>query len=443
MSRELDLPYSLETETAVLAACLMEEDAFTVASAILHEEHFHIERHRAVWRAYTALRSTGEVLDPLTLHDAAKRAGEAEKIPKEYIGELLDAVPTAVNVGYHSKIVREYAERRALIAAARQLEAAAREGKEKAVAIAATVAGELTRVAAVTSKRGFRAAGEHVWKVMADIEARANGKAPPGIRTGYAAIDEHVGGFRGGDLIILAGVPGSGKTALGVCVLLNAALDYGVEGAMVSAEMTSTALVERCLSNLAFIESGALRKGRLDNDEWRRLTEAGATLAKLPFHIDDTPRPDVGEVCARLRHLKSKHPALKVAVVDFIQLIRSKDDEMIALALTNISYELKGVAKELDIAVIATCQVDASAVEKSETPRPQLHHLRWSQGMREAADFVGLVYRPKVYNPMAEDNIEVSFPKARDLPTFTATLRWVGKYMRAEDHPDHLTGRAA
>lgn len=433
-----------DAEAAVIGACFMEEEAFSVASSMLREEHFTDERHRAIWRALLELRGNGEEIDPLIAVECLTRRGELSQAGgKDYIAFLIDAVPTSANVGYHAAIVREYAERRELAALAERIAAEAREGKSKAKDIAAAASSELVRVAAVTAKRGFRKANEYVWGVMEAIEARAKGTAPPGIRTGYTAIDEHIGGFRGGDLIILAGVPGSGKTALGLNILINAASEYQDEGAMVSAEMTATALVERCLSNLALIDSTTLRRGSLDDDEWPRLARAGGTLAKLALHIDDTPRPAIDEVVARLRHLKAKHPALKLAVVDFIQLIRHPSEEMMALALTQISYELKGVAKELDIAIIATCQVDAAAVDKSETPRPHLHHLRWSQGMREAADFVGMVYRPKMYDPMAPDNMEVAWEKCRDLPTFVATLRWVGRYMRAENHPDHLTARAA
>ncbi|HEX5437126.1 MAG TPA: replicative DNA helicase [Gemmatimonadaceae bacterium] len=438
------LPANLDAETAVLAACLMEEEAYTTASGVLHEDHFSDARHRAIWRALVGLRSTGEEIDPLTLAAELERAGDLKTAGgKDYIGWLIDAVPTAANVIYHARIVREQAERRALILLARRVEAEAMSPSVKPRDIASSIASEVVTVAAVAGARGFRPAGDFVWDVLREIEDRANGRAVPGVATGYTAIDEHIGGLRPGDLAIMAGVPGSGKTALGLNILLNAAM-AGVECGIVSAEMTSKGLIERSLANLALVGSGALRKGQLVDRDYTHLINAGGALGKMPLHIDDTPRPEIREVLARLRHLKAKHLALALVVVDFIQLVRCASEDMMALALTNISYDLKGAAKELELAVIATCQVDAAGVEKGETPRPRLHHLRWSQGMREAADFAGLVYRPAMYDPHGDrERMEVSFEKARDLPPFTAVLRWVGKYMRVENHPDHLMARAA
>lgn len=432
-------PWHAEAERAVISACMMDEEAFTIADAILKGEHFHKPAHRHIWQAFANLRGNGEVVsDPLILAAELKRMGVlAEAGGKDYIGvHLIDAVVTSSNVAHHAAIVREHADRRNLIRLADTIATDARAGEKRAKEIATDAGATLVDVAAF-SRQKFVPVGDLIWPVLQDIEDRANGKAAAGIGTGYDAIDDKIGGFRAGDLVICAGIPGSGKTALGLNILLNVAL-AGTECAMVSAEMTAKGLTERCLSNLGGVDSHTLRTGRLDGGDYSRLTIAAGKLAKVPLYIDDTARPEIGEVVSRLRYLKTKHPGLRLVVVDFIQLVRSTGEDNMALALTNISYDLKGVAKELELAVIATCQVDAAAVDKSGG-RPELYHLRWSQGMREAADFVLMVHRPAMEHTL----IRLYADKARDLATFDATLRWVGRFMRVENMDAPGIARAA
>jgi replicative DNA helicase len=434
------MPHNLDAEEAVLAACLMDEVAFSEALTALRPEHFYAERNRALFAAFLEVRSNGEVLDPLTLWAELERQGVGEACGgRAFVGYLMDLVPTAANVTYHAGIVRETFERRALIRAGEELAAEARAGKLRPRELAQHIGGALVEVAAEVGRFGFRHIGEDIYDTLAELEDLGAGRIPPGVPTGYPEIDETLGGFRPGDLAVFAGVPGSGKTAFGLNVLLNAA-EAGHEVAMVSAEMGRRPLIKRCIGNLALIDSHPLRTGSLSPEEWARAAQAAHHLKRLPLHITDKPRPSVDAVCAMVRHLKSKHPKLDLVVVDFIQLIlareggRSRGGDNRALELTDITYDFKGLAKELDLGVVLTCQVDASAVEKQDIKRPQLHHLRWSQGMREGADFVAVCYRPAMYYPGAPDCLEVHFDKARDLPTFQATLRWVGRYMRVETY---------
>lgn len=429
-------PTAPDAEAAVVGAVLTDAAALASAGTVLDESDFASRPHRLIFRACVALQDAGASVDVLTVADALDRQGELDAVGgKEGLAELLYAVPTAANVEYHARIVKEHAERRHLIALAHRIEAEAQRGTMSAKEIAAGLSTELVGVATDRGGSGFRPLKSFVWPVMQALEDRASGRSPAGVKTGLRAIDDRAIGFRGGDLIFLAGVPGSGKTALALNILLNAARD-GVEGAMVSAEMSAAGLTERCVSNLAMIDSLSLRQGRFTDAEYSRLARVAGVLSGLPLHLDDTARPEIRDVLAKLRHLKTTNPGLGLAVVDFIQLVRCATEDMMALALTTISYDLKGIAKELNIPVIATCQVDAAAVEKGETPKPRLHHLRWSQAMREAGDFIGLVYRESMYDPMGNPGaMEVSFEKARDLPPFVARLQWMGKYMRVEDAP--------
>lgn len=431
------LPYSEDAEQAVLSAMLVDADTAARGFVALTAEMFYVERHRRIFTAMGALAARGDIIDPLTLADQLDATGElAGAGGKDYLGFLVDVVPTAANVEYHAGIVRKAYDRRELAKRLQEATAAVLDGATEPATVAAELAGALVDVAVERGRRGFAPIHEGLVEVLQGIEDRGAGRVTPGVRTGFREIDDAIGGFRGGDLIILAGVPGSGKTAAGLNILLNAACN-GDEGAMVSAEMTGTELKERLLGNMALVDSHTLRTGRLGPDEWKRVAEAAQHLKALPLHVDDTPRPSIKDIAARLRYLKTKHPGLKLVVVDFIQLLRTEGDN-IALALTEITYDLKGLAKELDLAIIATCQVDAATVEKSEDKRPRLHHLRWSQGMREGADFVALCFRPSMYEEpdpfrYRADTMEVDFEKCRGLPPFKATLKWLGKYMRMEN----------
>lgn len=439
-------PWNADAEIAVLAACMMGEvGPVATAMSMLKEDDFYNPRHKLLWNAMSELWGDAEEIDPITLSNAMRKAGTLEKMGgQEYIGFLVDAVPTAANVKYHAGIVLDHAERRAIIATATNAIESARSGKVKGRELAANLSGDLATVATGSGAKGFIDVRSVIMPVLQTIEDRGAGRIPPGVPTGYTAIDDHVGGFRGGELVVVCSVPAGGKTALAVNILLNAAGAGHVCG-MVSAEMSNEELTERCLGNLGLVDTTILRKGKLSKEEWSRIGEAAEYLGKLPLHFDDAARPTIREIMARVKGLKAKHPDLSLVVVDFIQLIRGngKNDEMMARMLTDITYDLKGLAKELGIAIIATCQVDASAVEKGETPKPRLHHIRWSQGIREGADMVAMLYRPRMYDPSAPDTMEAFFEKGRGVPPFEVVMRWVGKYMRVENDPNYRNARAA
>jgi replicative DNA helicase len=212
---EDNLPIHDDAEQAVLSACLMATNAYDEAAAIVGEEHFYSGRHAAIWRAMRECRADGVAIEPYGVEESLKRAGELSLAGgKDYLGFILDMVPTAANVGYHAGLVREYHNRRELIRVGEELAAKAREGRETAQVLAASVSSSLVEVAAKSATGGFRHIRRFVPDVMHSIEDRANGKEAPGVATGYREIDEAIGGFRGGDLVIAAGVPGSGKTAL-------------------------------------------------------------------------------------------------------------------------------------------------------------------------------------------------------------------------------------
>jgi replicative DNA helicase len=427
-------PFNDDAEEAVLSAMFMDERALTTATTIVDDTTFYRERNRRIFRAILDVFQEGSSVDPLTVAAKLESRGELRSSGgKDYIAHLLDVVPTAANVEYHAKIVREHAQLRRLIEIGQRMSSDAFERAASSTEIAQGVSASLLPVAASTKSGGFVAVKDLLWPVMEDIEARVRGTAQAGIPFGYRAIDSQTGGVKPGELVFICGVPASGKTALLLNIGIRAALVSNHGTAIVSAEMGAKSLVERLLNGEGRIESLRTRRGTLHDDDFARLGRAAGLVSHAPIWIDDTATPKLADIRAKCRALKADHPDLKLILLDFIQLIGGDDDENRSLELTQISYALKGLAKELEVAVIATCQVDAASVEKSSDKRPRLSMLRWSQGMREAADMIALVFRAGQYDSDALPLIELDFKKVRDLAEFRVNLSWIGKYMLVED----------
>jgi replicative DNA helicase len=431
-----------DIEQSVLAALLMDGSVADAARLIVAPEHFYAQRHARLFEAMLAVLDAGARLDPHTLCDELTRRGTLEACGgKEYVGYLMDAVPTAANIEYHARIVRDFADRRATIAALRDAAEVIATREQPLRDTAAALQSTLLPIAAESGRRGFVHVKEDLWPLMEAIEARARGDAASNlIPTGYPEIDDAIGGgFRRAELVFLAGVPGGLKTATAMNIAINVANEAEdvcrapVGAAIVSAEMTRAELHERNLARLGQVPYGALRNGRLADADYPRLARAAGMLGNLPLWVDETPRPTLDDTAAKCRHLKSQHPEIGLVVVDFVQLMQHRmgprQETNRALELTDISYGLAGLAKELDVVMLATCQVDAQSVDRREVKRPRLEDLRWSQAMREAGHFIGLCYRPAMYDPDAPDDLDINFAKARGAPPFQATLHWIGQFM--------------
>jgi replicative DNA helicase len=281
---------------------------------------------------------------------------------------------------------------------------------------------------------------------MEEIEnAQAGQRSVRVVPTGYLEIDSNTcGGFERGHFVVLAGVPGSAKTGAALNIALSVARAEDPVGVLfVTAEMTRRQLIKRSLANLSQVELSRIRQGAMRDDDFPRLARGSGYFSTLPLWLDETPTPDIASIVAKCRAKKAEHPEIGLIVVDFIQLVqrqqearRMRDDNRSA-ELTNISYTLGGLAKELDVVTIATSQVDGAAIEKRNDKRPQLGDARWSQGMREAAHLMATVYRPAMYDGSLPDTIELAFQKGRDDPPFSATFDWVGKHMLMRSRIGH------
>jgi replicative DNA helicase len=426
-------------EQAVLSAMMMDEAAIRRARSILVAEAFYRTSHRHIFSAAIALQDAGTRVDPLTiaswLHDQhlLDSAGGTE-----YLGLLLDMVPHTNHVEDHARVVADYSHRRACLETLSAFAEAVRNGGMTARdAAQAAIAQLLPFSVDEPSRAGYVHAREVAVEALDAIGARMSGTR--GICTGYEAIDDATGGFREGELVIVGGAEKMGKSAVTLNIALNVAsrslADGGGGVGYVSAEMIRATLFERCLSWHSLLGSHQISTGRLAPDQFDRLVESATWIVKQPLWIDDEAEPSLADVEARASHLKATHPEIRLIVVDFLQLVHARERGVPeAQELKRVAYGLKRLAKRLKVVVIAPCQVNTKDIESLKDMRPQLKDLQGSSGMRQAADFIALLYRDGFYNQLSKDPnlIELRFAACRRTPEFEAKLHWNGPTLRVD-----------
>lgn len=430
-------------EQAVLAAMFMARPAAEQAVMTMEPAMFHGERHRLIFSAMTRLIEAGSSIDPLTVANVLTERGHLDWAGgKDYLGFLVDAVPHAENVQHHAGIVTEWAARRALLATLTNAATTLAEGGTESQDVARAVADALLPFTIDDlDAPGFIRIKDAVWPAMERLEAQAGGMIV-GLRTGYAKIDAETGGFQKGELVIVGGAEKIGKSIaalnLGLRVAARAPDDGGGAVAYVSAEMTTQAKVKRALGILGKIDQRRLRTGTLVDSDWPKAARAAAELGALPFWIDDEAEPSLADVTARCTALKAAHPEIALIIVDFLQLVHVREKGMTkAEELGRVAYGLKRLAKKLGVVVIAPCQVNTKDIEDGKDPRPRPKDLQGSSGMRQAADFVVLLYRPAFYDAIGANpyEIEFNFAVAREASPFLARLRWDPSTLCIDDFP--------
>ena len=284
-------PWSEDAEQAVLSAMLIDQDAILRASEFVDDTMFYREGHRRIFRAMVAISERGDVVDPLTLSDELQRRGELDASGgKDYVGFLVDAVPTSANVEYHAKIVREKALLRRLIEASTDIVAEAFEGRQTAGDLLDHAESRIFDISQQRGREGFTRIKELLWPTMERIEAlQRGGKSITGVPSGFTDLDELTSGFQPSDLVIVAARPSMGKTAFILNVAQHAAIEHNVPIALFSLEMSKESLVQRMLTGEARVDAQKLRKGMLRDDDFPRLARAAGILAQAPICIDDSP----------------------------------------------------------------------------------------------------------------------------------------------------------
>jgi replicative DNA helicase len=426
-------PYAPEAEISVLGGMLLDGDAVAKAIEIIDDTMFYREAHRRVFRAMARLFQRGQVVDPITVSEELKNTDELEAIGgMAYLAELLDAIPTAANIEYHAKIVRERALLRRLIDASSQIIRDAYEPGEKRVEDVLDEAEQrIFQVAQSHDRQGFVWIKQILWPTMEKIEElQAAHGGITGVPTGFHDLDTLTGGFQKGDLVILAARPSMGKTSIVVGMALHAAITHQVPAAIFSLEMSKEQIVQRMLCHEALVDLGRLLRGRLSDDDYVRLAQAAGHLNTAPLWIDDSGALNVLEMRAKARRLKADKPDIGLIILDYIQLMGASggNSENRQQEVSQISRGLKGLAKELEVPIIALSQL-SRAPEQRTDHRPQLSDLRESGALEQDADVVMFLYRAERYMQAEEaeekgmvGKAELIIGKQRNGPTGTVDL---------------------
>jgi replicative DNA helicase len=435
-------PYSEDAEQAVLSAMLIDADAVPRATEFVDDSMFFREAHRRVFRAIVSLAERGDVVDPLTLSDELLRHGELDASGgKEYIGFLLDAVPTSANVEFHARIVREKALLRRLIETSTSIVQDAFDGGKGISELLDEAENRIFQVSQQRGRGGFSRIKELLWPTMERIEERGkSGKHVSGVPSGFSDLDDMTTGFQRSDLIIVAARPSMGKTAMVLNMSQHAAIEHNVPVAIFSLEMSKEALVQRLLTAEGRVDSQRMRKGTLQPEDFARLARAAGILSAAPIWIDDTPGITLLEIRSKARRLKATAD-IQMLVIDYLQLVQGPGNaESRQQEISLISRSLKGLAKELDIPVVVLSQLSRAPEQRGDR-RPQLSDLRESGAIEQDADLVMFIFRQEMYDgPVDKDGnslegrAEVIVGKQRNGPTGLVNLYFQKSYTRFENY---------
>ena len=437
--RDRQPPYSEDAELAVLSAMLMDPDAIVHAAEILDDSMFYAERHRRVFRAMLGIAERGSVVDPLTLADELSRRGELDAAGgKDYIGYLVDVVPTAANVEYHAQIVREKAILRSLIQVSTQIVHDAFAGMSTAGELLDQAESKIFQVSQQRKPDGFMRIKELLWPTMERIEAiQKGGKTITGVASGFTDLDELTSGFQPADLIIIASRPSMGKTAFCLNVAQHAAIEDHVPVALFSLEMSKESLVQRMLTSEARVDSQRLRRGMLRDDEFPMLARAAGILSSAPIWIDDSPGMTLLEMRSKARRLKAES-GIGMVIVDYLQLMQGHSSaENRQQEVSQISRGLKALAKELNVPVVALSQLSRAPEQRTGDHRPQLSDLRESGAIEQDADLIMFLFRQEMYEGpndkdgnSIEGKAELIVGKQRNGPTGLVNLHFYKQFTR-------------
>ena len=437
-------PHSVEAEQSVLGGLLLEASALDKIVDLVSADDFYRQEHRLIFRQILRLTEQAKPVDVITVAEALEISGELEKVGGlPYLGGLAQNVPSAANVRRYGEIVRERSIMRQLVEVGTDIAGSAYNptGRDAAQLLdeAESKVFEIAE-AGSKGKQGFMSMPPLLTQVVERIEtlyARDNSSDVTGTATGFSDLDRMTSGLQDGDLVIVAGRPSMGKTAFSINIAENVALDSKLPVAIFSMEMGATQLAMRMLGSVGKLNQHDLRTGRLQDDDWGRLTHALGKLNDAPIHIDESAALSALEVRARARRLHRTHGGLGLIVIDYLQLMSSnagKVSENRATEISEISRSLKALAKELQVPVIALSQLNRS-LEQRPNKRPVMSDLRESGAIEQDADLILFIYRDEVYNSDSPDKgkAEIIIGKQRNGPIGKVELAFRGEYTRFDN----------
>ena len=427
-------PHSIEAESSVLGGLLLDNAAWDRVSDLLTLSDFYRYEHRMVFGAMSALINANKPADVITVFEQLQGQGKAEEIGGlAYLNSLAQYVPSAGNIRRYAEIVRDRAILRKLVSATDEISTNAFNPKGRPVAaILDDAEQKIFNIGeeGARTKQGFQAMDTLVVALLDRVQEMAdNPNDVTGVPTGFYDLDRLTAGFQAGDLIVLAGRPSMGKTALAINIAEHVALNEGLPVAVFSMEMGAAQLAVRIVGSIGRIDQSHLRTGKLTDEEWPRLTEAIEKLRIISLHIDETAGLTSAELRANARRLSRQCGKLGLIVVDYLQLMSgsSSNDENRATELGEISRGLKTLAKELQCPVIALSQLNRS-VETRPDKRPMMSDLRESGAIEQDADIIMFIYRDEYYTKDAckEPGVaEIIIAKQRNGPTGMVKLAFL------------------
>ena len=390
-------PHSREAEESVIGAVLLSEDAVNEVMDQIHPEDFYVPAHQAIFEAMRELFDSNQAIDAVTVSEVLRRRGELEKVGGVgYLTRLVDIVPSTSNVTYYAGIVEEHAKRRELIRAGASVTEVAFDIDEEISTVLDRAEQAVLGVAEKRTSQSLLEVGPMFNDALEHIERMEElGSELTGLATGYVDLDRKLAGLQPANLVVVASRPGMGKSSLALGIAINVAVqDQPV--ALFSLEMSKEELVQRILSSVGKVDSMKLRSGQL-GPLWQRIVDAAGKMYKAPIFIDDSPVVTVTDIRAKCRRLKRKK-GLSLIVVDYLQLMQATNRENRQQEISEITRNLKNLARELSVPIIALSQLNRS-LEQREDKRPRLSDLRESGAIEQDSDVVMFIYRHEYYHP--------------------------------------------
>ena len=448
-------PQATDVERAVLAALMIDKDAYAVVCEMLRPESFYEPRHQKIYTAIRDLNMAEKPVDIMTVADQLARQGDLDAIGgAPYIVELSSQVASSAHIEYHARIIAQKSLARQLIQFASDIETKAFDETIDIEELMQHAEGSLFELSQKNMKKDYTQIDPVIKNAMDVIQQSAKNKdGLTGVASGYHKLDDKTSGWQASDLVIIAGRPAMGKTSFALSMAKNIAADYQVPMAFFSLEMSNVQLVNRLISNVCEIPGSKILNGQLHPDEWERLDKRVNNLLGAPLYVDDTPGLSVFELRTKARRLVREH-GVKLIMIDYLQLMNangmrfsSRQEEV-----STISRSLKGLAKELNIPILALSQLNRGVESREglEGKRPQLSDLRESGAIEQDADMVLFVHRPEYYHIYQDENgvdlhgkAQIIIAKHRKGATGDVLLTFRGEFTRFENPDDSSLSRRA
>jgi replicative DNA helicase len=444
VSLQKSLPHSPEAERAVLGAILLDNSLFDQASELLGYEDFYEQSHQKIFSRMALLSAASEAIDTLTLRSQLQKANALEEIGgAAYIASLLDGVPRVANIENYARIVKEKSVLRKLIHSAHSILLKGFAAEESPMDLLDEAERRIFEIGQERMRSGFIQLSSLLPDTYNHIETLSKRKELiTGVPTGFIELDNLTSGLQPTDLIIVAARPGCGKTSFALNIAQHASVVHAKSVGVFSLEMSSRQLVTRMLCSEARVDNHRVRAGRISNQDWGELAKAMSYLSQARLFIDDTAGSTMMEIRSKARRLKSEH-GLDLLIVDYLQLMSGKSGdgrrfESREKEIAFISRSMKGLAKELDVPIIAVSQLSRAPEQRDGNHRPQLSDLRESGSIEQDADVVLFIYREDMYrkkDDMDEESgiAEIIIGKQRNGPTDRVKLAFITEWTKFEN----------